>query len=207
MIATWMWLTMLILAGTGGTLAHGLAHCPGHVQVLQETPGQPMSTVPLDGGPTFTMSLFDYDAATGATESVNSALTGWLFFNATASEEIENFSVTNGAQYTYSNFSSIDLTDISTVVVGGGDASGLANATAQLVDYGNLSQQSTVTVSLNFSALTLPTGPSPPPPGSSQGSSLPFALFLQLAGVALFALVVFVGVRGWSKLLRPLTGE
>lgn len=193
-------LLMTILLTTGGI--SGLGPSGGI-----HRPASSLTNTPADSnGPTFTLQLSLYNATLGSSSAVNSALTGWLFINGTGMQEVENFTVTNGGHYTYQNFSSVDLTDIGSILVVGAEPSGYPNATAPLVQYSNLTQQSSVTVSLNFSNPDH-VGPwSPPSPGTPPPVTPMVVLFVELAGVGLFLLVVFIGVIGGRKLLRPTTG-
>jgi hypothetical protein len=162
-------------------------------------PAHSRDMIPCDD-PTFRVSLSFQDPRTNTTTPVPQALANFLFINNTTAEVVENFSVSNGANYTLSDFPGLNLTNVTSALVDGEPPQAYPNATADLLDLENLSSASDVAVNLVWSNGTLPASPpglngtlAPPPPA--------FPLFVKLIGVALFLVFTALLVTGLCKVV------
>ncbi len=152
-------------------------------------------------GPTFPVFLSFHNSSSNSTAPVAQAVADFLFINDTDLEPVENFSVSNGANYTYSDFAGMNLTNVSTVLVLGHPLSGLPGATEAQAEVDNVSTQSSVVIDLVWTS----SSPTILPPPSGNGSLSPpppaFPLFLQLVGVGLFLAFTLLLVAGLRKIV------
>ena len=158
-------------------------------------------------GPTFQVFLSFHNSSTNSTVPVSQAVADFLFINDTGLEPVENFSVSNGANYTYSDFAGLNLTNVSTVLVLGHPLSGFPGATEAQAEVDNISSQTKVAIDLVWTS----SSPSILPPPNGNGSLSPpppaFPLFLQLVGVGLFLAFTLLVVAGLRKIVGDHGGE
>ncbi|MDE1820936.1 MAG: hypothetical protein KGJ23_11215 [Euryarchaeota archaeon] len=184
------------------TLAATLALCLA-LPLLPASSASPLLPHPAFAadGPTFQVFLSFHNSSSNSTVPVSQAVADFLFLNETDLEPVENFSVSNGANYTYSDFAGMNLTNVSTVLVLGHPLSGLPGATEAQVEVDNVSSQSSIAIDLVWTN----SSPSIPPPPSGNGSLSPpppaFPLFLQLVGVGLFLAFTLLLVAGLRKIV------
>lgn len=164
------------------------------------SPVSPALDVRPCDGPNFQVSLALLNSTRNVSTPVSSALIDLFFVNNSSAEPIENFSVSNGGSYAISDFSGLNLTNVTNVIVGASNLTGFPNSTLPLVEVDNLTSSSNVTLDLVWVNET--TGFVPiwsngtfvvPPP--------PFPLFLQLVGVGLFLAFSFLVVLGLSRVV------
>ena len=152
-------------------------------------------------GPIFQVFLSFHNSSSNSTAPVSQAVADLLFINDTDLEPVENFTLSNGANYTYSNFTGMNLTNVTSVLVVGHPLTGFPRATPAQTEIDNLSSQSTVALDLVWAS----SSPSTLPPPSGNGSLSPpppaFPLFLQLVGVGLFLAFTLLLITGIRKIV------
>ena len=161
----------------------------------------PPHLLPDAAGPTFQVFLSFHNSSSNSTAPVSQAVADFLFINDTDLEPVENFSVSDGANYTYSDFAGMNLTNVSTVLVLGHPLSGFPAATGPQVEVDNVSSRSSVAIDLVWTSSSLSILPPPNGNGSLSPPPPAFPLFLQLVGVGLFLAFTLLVVAGFRKIV------